>query len=76
MTERIEKLARRCADKGLDYRAAKALFDALYIAEISMITNNNRMRAAKLAGLDRSNFYRLQRGIDETPTFKTVRKSA
>lgn len=77
MTEPILKLARRCADKGLDYRAAKMLFDALYTAELLMITGNNRSRAAERAGVARRALYRIEGNeTNAIPVFSTVRNQA
>lgn len=57
-TEAIEWLARRCAARGLRWRDAMTLFDALYIADALAIEGGNVSAAAIRAGIERKTLYR------------------
>lgn len=77
MTQAILKLARRCADKGLDYRAAKALFNALYLAELAMTTGNNRAAMGRRAGMGRREIYRIEDNETQAkPKFESFRNDS
>lgn len=58
----IKYIARRCANKGLRLRQARALFDALHIADALGQTGGNVTKAAKIAGVTRTSLLRMTRG--------------
>lgn len=66
----IQRFARLCAERGLDLRAAKNLFTAIYLADALLIENNHRSNAAKRAGTQRAIFY--QRKVKDEERLKCV----
>lgn len=55
----ITQLARRAAFVGLDYRAARALFDSVYAADALILSGGNRSVAAENSGVRREWFQRM-----------------
>lgn len=64
MSEAIEILARRSAEKGLKLRDARALFDAVYRADALILAGGSVTEAARIAGVNRECLHR-QRVRDE-----------
>lgn len=49
----IRALAQRCATSNLPLKDARALFEALYLADAMALANGNRTKAGERAGLSR-----------------------
>lgn len=58
----IAHLAHKAARKGLKFRDAVALFEALYICDAIVMAGGNKTRAAEAAGVDRPYLSRWSRG--------------
>ena len=59
--EDIQALARKAAHSGLRLRDARALFEALYIADALHLADGNLTAAARISGVDPAGLHRRQR---------------
>lgn len=59
-TTHIEALARRSARAGLKLRDARALFNALYVADALMLSGGNMHKAAVRAGYEPAALFRMR----------------
>ena len=58
----IKALARKCANADLNMRSARALFNALYLADAISENHGNIADATRFAGLDPGHYTRAQNG--------------
>lgn len=72
MNSPIEHLARKTANAGLKLRDAKALFEALYMADALMLSGGSMEKAAKRSKISRDHFYRMRRLQEQRSTTPAV----